>query len=1211
MKRHNKYTSDRDLREAYIKDLKADPLFQDFVERYGRPKADFHGERDVYAQVISATQGEVKLIGDLAEMANPFLTPADLAYPVPVIHLSGCTPDGWSICINVMGFLPYFYVEVPVDFQEEHLQELEQAIEEHIETLYDAGTSFDFNAKRGRRPRHIVNSRLVLDKKNLQYKSEYTNRFVQLTLISPKCVRAVRDWMEGHDLQPGQAPLRLVSFTEVKHEWKTFESNLDFVLRFNVNKRIDGASWLRFPADKYRIRDEADQVSNDQLELDINWEDIVACPDEPKWNEPAPFRRLAFDIETVPIDRVSWQGPEVDPVIQISFKVTQSNVFRKWNGDPLPKAESPVHRILFALKGCSFIPSLDLYTFSEENEVDMYRAYQMLVLAVCPDFWTGWNIESYDIPYVLDRAKALGLDYFHYHSRLRDRPVTKKEKTMDYGSGAGKATKKKLQQAKKKAAAPITIASAMSKYGDEVDVNSDDLVAQLSALAMEDKEGISDEEDKIDDKAKRRWEISCPGSVMMDGLLIVLYFLKKNYRQYSLNAVALEVLNEQKADMPYSLIPKLYFDGTDDDRQRVGDYCYRDTDLADRIVAKLKVDITLIEMAKASKVHPEALIKKGQSKKVFTLIFFYCYTMEYLIPFYRVSADNLLDSESVKGAVVLPAKSGFYAFPVITLDYNSLYPSIMQAENLCYSTFIPKHKLKNFRSNQYEVKHGDGGPGHAFMTKETRMGVLPQILASLVSGRKAVRKLMELPEVANDKNQIAILDGRQLALKITANSVYGFTGALLGSLPSLEITGTVTAEGRHMIIASRDLVEAEFTIANGYDGFKDAEIIYGDTDSIFIVFWHPDRAECYRRGKLAEKMINNLWKDRPPHNIELEKMYAPKLLFTQKRYAGLKFEFNKDGSVAKMYVEAKGIESVRRDNFLLVAELVSNVLKTVLVKKEPYVDEKNSPLVSKLMPPDFGPEKDKAVALARRAFQSLLLHQVEYGKLIVSRKYSKEANEYHNPQPHVELVKKMAQRDPTTAPKKDSRVPYVLLAGTKDQPVAFRSEDPFYALQHNRPIDTDYYISLLIKPVMRIFEPLIGFDMTAKTIFKGEHMKTRKVQIDVSPLDHHGMVLRTVPRCLICRVKLASTNSFCQAYCRECSYQRSSVIDKYMEIKKQYDDSRSKHQYLETWCLQCQGDLANPLICANSDCSIFYLRHFHEKNRKEALANLKKFDELW
>lgn len=775
---------------------------------------------------------------------------------------------------------------------------------------------------------------------------------------------------------------------------------------------------------------------------------------------------------------------------------------------------------------------------------------------------------------------------------------------MDFGSGAGKAAKKKLQQANKKAAAPISIAAALSKYGNEVDANSDDLVAQLHALAQEDKAGITDEEDKIDDKAKRRWEVSCPGAVMMDGLLIVLYFLKKNYRQYTLNAVALEVLSEQKADMPYSLIPKLYYDGTDDDRQRVGEYCYRDTDLADRIVAKLKVDITLIEMAKASKVHPEALIKKGQSKKVFTLIFFYCHTMEYLIPFYRVSTEGLLESESVKGAVVLPAKSGFYTFPVITLDYNSLYPSIMQAENLCYSTFIPKHKLGNFQSTQYEIKKGDG---HAFMTKETRMGVLPQILASLVSGRKAVRRKMEEPEIAKDKNQIAILDGRQLALKITANSVYGFTGALLGSLPSPEITGTVTGTGRYMIIASKDLVEATFTILNGYDGFKDAEIVYGDTDSIFIVFWHPDRAECYRRGKLAEKMINNLWKDKPPHNIELEKMYAPKLLFTQKRYAGLKFEFNKDGSVAKSYVEAKGIESVRRDNFLLVAELVSNVLKTVLVKKEPFVD----PATGKLMPPDFGPEKEKAASLARRAFQSLLLNQVEYGKLIVSRKYSKEAHEYHGLQPHVELVKKMALRDPTTAPKKDSRVPYVLIAGAKDEPLAKRSEDPFYALQHSKPIDTDYYVSLLLKPVMRIFEPLIGFEQTAKTIFKGEHMKTRKVLMDLSPLDHRGMVLRTVPRCLLCRVKMSSTNSFCQAYCRECSYQRASVIDKYKEIKHQYDDARSKHQYLETWCLQCQGDLANPLICANSDCSIFYLRHFHEKNRNEALATLKKFDQSW
>lgn len=51
-----------------------------------------------------------------------------------------------------------------------------------------------------------------------------------------------------------------------------------------------------------------------------------------------------------------------------------------------------------------------------------------------------------------------------------------------------------------------------------------------------------------------------------------------------------------------------------------------------------------------------------------------------------------------------------------------------------------------------------------------------------------------------------VLDGRQLALKISANSVYGFTGATVGQLPCLQISSTVTLIGRQMIDQTRNLV---------------------------------------------------------------------------------------------------------------------------------------------------------------------------------------------------------------------------------------------------------------------------------------------------------------------------------------------------------------------------------------------------------------------
>ena len=72
-----------------------------------------------------------------------------------------------------------------------------------------------------------------------------------------------------------------------------------------------------------------------------------------------------------------------------------------------------------------------------------------------------------------------------------------------------------------------------------------------------------------------------------------------------------------------------------------------------------------------------------------------------------------------------------------------------------------------------------------------------------------------------------VLEGRQLALKISANSVYGFTGALVGQLPCLQISASVTGFGRKMIEATRDKVLKDY---------KGAEVIYGDTDSVMVKF---------------------------------------------------------------------------------------------------------------------------------------------------------------------------------------------------------------------------------------------------------------------------------------------------------------------------------------------------------------------------------------
>merc|ERR1719446_238139 len=243
----------------------------------------------------------------------------------------------------------------------------------------------------------------------------------------------------------------------------------------------------------------------------------------------------------------------------------------------------------------------------------------------------------------------------------------------------------------------------------------------------------------------------------------------------------------------------------------------------------------------------------------------------------------------------------------------------MMAHNLCYTTLIPPQMVNKIDSSVPVTKTPSGC---SFVKKETRQGLLPMILEELLAARKRAKKAMA---EATDPLTESVLNGRQLALKISANSVYGFTGATVGQLPCLEISSSVTAFGRTMIDSTKSQVEAKYTIANGYA--HDAQVVYGDTDSVMIKFGVDTVAEAMDMGKEAADMVSATFIK--PIKLEFEKVYCPYLLMNKKRYAGL--YWTKPEKYDKL--DTKGIETVRRDNCALVRVVVETVLDKILIEK--------------------------------------------------------------------------------------------------------------------------------------------------------------------------------------------------------------------------------------------------------------------------------------
>lgn len=388
-------------------------------------------------------------------------------------------------------------------------------------------------------------------------------------------------------------------------------------------------------------------------------------------------------------------------------------------------------------------------------------------------------------------------------------------------------------------------------------------------------------------------------------------------RSYTLNSVCSEFLGEQKEDVHHTMITELY-NGTPESRRRLAVYCLKDAYLPQRLMDKLMCLVNYTEMARVTGVPFNYLLARGQQVKFISQLFRKALEENLVIPNLRNEGTD----EQYEGATVIEPTRGYYDVPIATLDFASLYPSIIQAHNLCYTTLINKNMADKMGMNKDEdyivTPNGD-----MFCTSKVRKGLLSVILEELLTARKKAKKELA---VETDVFRKAVLNGRQLALKISANSVYGITGATVGKLPCLAIASSTTSYGRQMIEKTKMEVEAKYNIANGYS--HDAQVIYGDTDSVMVKFGPKELAKAMELGNEAANYVSA--KFIKPIKLEFEKVYFPYLLINKKRYAGL--YWTQPDKYDKM--DSKGIETVRRDNCRMVQTVIETSLRKLLIDQD-------------------------------------------------------------------------------------------------------------------------------------------------------------------------------------------------------------------------------------------------------------------------------------
>ncbi|KAG7694904.1 hypothetical protein KL930_001227 [Ogataea haglerorum] len=257
-----------------------------------------------------------------------------------------------------------------------------------------------------------------------------------------------------------------------------------------------------------------------------------------------------------------------------------------------------------------------------------------------------------------------------------------------------------------------------------------------------------------------------------------------------------------------------------------------------------------------------------------------------------------------QGGLVFEPEKGLHKNYILVMDFNSLYPSIIQEFNICFTTVN--------RSNLGENDLPSVPPS------EVAQGVLPRLLQQLVNRRREVKKLLKDPRAtAVEKAQYDI---KQQALKLTANSMYGCLGYVNSRFYAKSLAMLVTNRGREILMDTRQLAESI--------GLR---VVYGDTDSVMIDTGSDNFQEAMKIGDDFKIKVNERYR---LLEIDIDNVFKRLLLHSKKKYAAMNATVDASG-LEKTVLEVKGLDMRRREFCPLSKETSTFVLEKILGDADP------------------------------------------------------------------------------------------------------------------------------------------------------------------------------------------------------------------------------------------------------------------------------------
>lgn len=542
---------------------------------------------------------------------------------------------------------------------------------------------------------------------------------------------------------------------------KVYHDRLDPNLIFTAQTGIRCFSWVtcRLPS-----LVESHKVTRCDVEVMVDVKRVTPTyeRDDDPGNVPPMLKIVTFDVET---DGLSWE--KGDELRMISVNCGDRDVLLTRH--PLDMEKRPDYEVV----DCA-------------DERALITRFVDLVNEMRAVFLSGWNIFRFDMRFVFERAKALGV--FAHVERL-----------------SWLACKK---------LSPVEKEMTSNAFGQ-------------NRIYHDDIEGL----------------------ITLDGYILARKSMKM--ASYSLKAFG-EWIGDAKGDVTYQEMVEAFTTKDPKKLREVADYCVQDSRLVPKILARMEEPDKVMAMTRLAAVPPVYVTKRGQSILTFGLILGEAFKRNLVV---NPPPKPVGQEEGYQGATVVDPVRGFHQDPVAVLDFESLYPSIMRAYNICISTYVGSfpHEPSSYAWPAYSVIRIETGDYVVFKREEE--GVFPSILRELLSRRKAVKQAMKaLAEGSVAYNQA---NAKQLSLKIAANSMYGYLGASTSQIYEKALAASVTSMGRESLWRVREMItrmREKGTLP------ADVHVVYGDSvtgDTPLIL-----RVE----GRICVKTIGELegaWKPLP------------------------------------------------------------------------------------------------------------------------------------------------------------------------------------------------------------------------------------------------------------------------------------------------------------------------------------------------------------